>query len=51
MLFRSIGPARRRALMKEFRSLEAVKAATVEELMKAPGMNRKAAESVYQFFR
>ena len=46
-----IGPARRRALMKEFRSLEAVKAATVEELMKAPGMNRKAAESVYQFFR
>ncbi len=46
-----IGPARRKALMKEFRSLEAVKEATVEELMKTPGMTRKAAESVYRFFR
>ncbi len=46
-----IGPTRRRALMKQFKSLEAVKGATVEELMGAPGMNRRAAESVYQFFR
>ncbi len=46
-----IGPTRRRALMKRFKSLEAVKDAGVEELMAVPGMNRKAAESVYQFFR
>ncbi len=46
-----IGPARRKALMRRFRSLEAVKEATVEELMETPGMNRKSAESVYRFFR
>ena len=46
-----IGPTRRRALMKRFKSLEAVKDAGVEELMAVPGMNWKAAESVYQFFR
>lgn len=46
-----IGPARRKALMRQFKSLEAVKEATVEELEAAPGMNRKAAQSVYQFFR
>ena len=46
-----IGPARRKALMKQFKSLEAVKEATIEELEAAPGMNRKAAQSVYQFFR
>ena len=46
-----IGPARRKALMKQFKSLEAVKEATIEELEAATGMNRKAAQSVYQFFR
>ena len=46
-----IGPARRKALMRQFKSLEAVKEATLEQLMETPGMNRKAAESVYQFFR
>ena len=46
-----IGPARRKALMREFAGLEEIKAATVEELAKIPGMNEKAARSVYQFFR
>ncbi len=46
-----IGPARRKALMRQFQSLEAVKEATLEELTEVPGMNRKSAESVYQFFR
>ena len=45
-----IGPARRKALMRQFQSLEAVKEATLEALMEEPGMNRKSAESVYQFF-
>ena len=45
-----IGPARRKALMRTFKSLEAVKEATVEELMNIPEMNQKAAESVYRFF-
>ena len=45
-----IGPARRKALMRQFQSLEAVKEATLEALMEVPGMNRKSAESVYKFF-
>ena len=46
-----IGPTRRKALMKHFQSLEAIREAGVEELAAVPGMNRKAAESVWGFFR
>ena len=45
-----IGPARRKALMRHYLSLEAIKAATKEELAQIPSMNEKAAESVYNFF-
>ncbi|WP_252198521.1 excinuclease ABC subunit UvrC [Clostridium sp. MCC353] len=45
-----IGPARRKALMRHFKSIEAVKDAGLEELAEAPGMNRQAAQSVYDFF-
>ena len=45
-----IGPLRRRALMRYFQSLEAVKAADVEEIRKVPAMNKQAAEKVYEFF-
>lgn len=39
-----IGPVRRRSLLKHFPSLEAIKAAKVDELAAVPGFNRKAAE-------
>ena len=45
-----IGPARRKALMRHYLSLDAIRSATVEELAQLPSMNEKAAESVYQFF-
>ena len=45
-----IGPARRKALMKGFSSLDAIKAATKEQLMELPSMNGRAAEAVYDFF-
>ena len=45
-----IGPARRKALMRQFSSLDDIKAATAEELAAIPSMNEKAAESVYKFF-
>ena len=45
-----IGPARRKALMKHFKSQEAVREASVEELAAAPQINRRAAEEVYKFF-
>lgn len=44
-----IGPARRKALMRHYLSLDAVREASVEELAKIPSMNEKAAESVYKF--
>ena len=45
-----IGPRRRNSLLATFGSVDAIKAATVEELAAAPGMDRRAAESVKQFF-
>ncbi len=45
-----IGPARRKALMRHYASLEDIRRAEVEELAKIPSMNEKAAESVYNFF-
>ena len=46
-----IGPKRRKALMKRFGDIEAIKNAEVDELLEAEGMTIKAAESVYAFFR
>lgn len=45
-----IGPARRKALMRHFKDIEAVRSASVEELEQTPQMNRRSAESVYRFF-
>ena len=45
-----IGPARRKALMKAFQSLEEIRSADVETLSQVPSMNRTAAEKVYEFF-
>lgn len=44
-----IGPTRRKALMRHYLSLDAIKAATVEELSAVPSMNERAAEAVYRF--
>ncbi len=46
-----IGSSRRKALMKKYQSLDAIKSATVEDLLDTPSMNEQAAQSVYQFFR
>lgn len=45
-----IGPSRRRALMRHFKSLESIREADTEELAAVEGMNRAAAEAVYRFF-
>jgi len=41
-----IGPARRKALLEHFGSLEAIRQATVAELAAAPGMTQAAAQNV-----
>lgn len=46
----SIGSIRRKALMKRFGSIEKIQQASIEELLDTDGMNKKSAESVYNFF-
>ena len=45
-----IGPARRKALMRNFESSEDMKNASVEDLLNIPEMNRESAENVYNYF-
>ena len=45
-----VGPARRKALMKHFRSIEEIKQAEVDTLMEVEGMNRPTAQGIYEFF-
>ncbi|MCC8081975.1 MAG: excinuclease ABC subunit UvrC [Lachnospiraceae bacterium] len=45
-----IGPERRKALMRHYQSLEAIREADVESLKRVDSMNERAAESVYHFF-
>ncbi len=45
-----IGPTRRKALMRAFKSLEGIRDASLDELAHAPSMNRKSAEQVYNYF-
>ena len=45
-----IGPARRKALMRAFQSMDEIREAEVEALAQVPSMNRAAAEKVYEFF-
>ena len=46
-----IGPARQKALLKHFKTIHAIEAATVEELALVDSMNLPAAEAVSDFFR
>ncbi|MCI6630724.1 MAG: excinuclease ABC subunit UvrC [Lachnospiraceae bacterium] len=45
-----IGPARRKALMRYYKSLEDIRNATAEELSRVPELNIRTAEEIYRFF-
>lgn len=45
-----IGPVRRKNLLEHFKSVESIKSASEEQLENAPGMNSKAAKSVWEYF-
>ena len=45
-----IGPARRKALMRTFKTFEQIRDAGLEELAQAPSMNAASARAVYDFF-
>jgi len=44
-----IGPRRRRALLKAFRSVEAIAEASVEQLAAVPGMTLRSAEALRRY--
>ena len=46
-----VGPARRKALMKAFKSIDEIKSATAEELAEKAGLPQNVAEEIYAFFR
>ena len=37
--------------MRHFKSIEEIKAASVEQLAEVPEINRRAAEDIFNFFR
>lgn len=45
-----VGPARRKALMRRFKSLEEIKNATMEQLLEIPEMNERTAQEIVAFF-
>lgn len=45
-----VGPARRKALMRHFKSLDEIRQATVEDLMEIPEMNERTAQEIVAFF-
>ncbi|MCR4598357.1 MAG: excinuclease ABC subunit UvrC [Acetatifactor sp.] len=46
-----VGPARRKALMRRFGSLEEIRNASLEELMELPEMNEKVAQEILAYFQ
>lgn len=47
---KGIGPSRRKALMRYFKSIEEIKRAQIEELQKVPEIPLSQAEEIYRFF-
>ena len=46
-----VGEKRRKAILKHFRTVEALKAASVEDIQAVPGVPKVVAEAVYKFLR
>ena len=45
-----IGATRRKELLRHFKTIDAIKNASIDELSQAPAMNKKAAHAVHDFF-
>jgi excinuclease ABC subunit C len=45
-----IGPARKKALLMHFGTAKAVREARLEDLLRAPGVSNKVAQTVYDYF-
>ena len=45
-----VGPVRRKALMRHFKSIDEIKNASVEQLCEIPEISANAAEEIHTFF-
>lgn len=45
-----VGPSRSKALLKHFKTVTAIRNATIEELEKVKGITKKTAETIYKFY-
>jgi excinuclease ABC subunit C len=45
-----IGPKRKKALLRHFGAVENIRNATIDDLLKVDGLNRKTAEVIYHYF-
>lgn len=45
-----VGPASRKALLRHFSDVQAVRAASLEELLSVDGLNRRAARALFDFY-
>ena len=45
-----VGPTRRNALLNHFETVEAIKKADVQELMKVPGITESIAKNIVEYF-
>ncbi|MBO5093327.1 MAG: excinuclease ABC subunit UvrC [Lachnospiraceae bacterium] len=45
-----VGPARRKALMRHFKSLEEIRSAEITQLCEIPEINERCAKEIYKFF-
>lgn len=46
-----VGEKRKKALLSNFKNIEDIKNASVEELSKVEGLNKSVAENIYEYFR
>jgi excinuclease ABC subunit C len=46
-----VGEKRRKELLKKFGSIESIKSAKIEELSETPSIDKKAAQSIFDYFR
>ena len=46
-----IGEARKKELLKHFKSIQKIRAASEEELLEVPKINKTAAKNIYNFFK
>jgi len=47
---KGVGATRRKALLMHFKNIEAIRTASIDDLLAASSMNKKSAEAVFQFF-